>query len=136
MPRERGRHAYTLEEAEHIRDPNERKVAVNAIKAGLHVEDGKVIESHRPVRDRRGELRKTKTKTDLYIADGESTHYAHVEVTNGRGDGRHKRAQRRVVEAAHETEHYVVLTGRDTERLDDLPDHTKRSFLEWLLGWL
>ncbi len=130
---DRRRQSLTLEEARQIRDPRERQFAVNAILSGLTVERGRVIEVEKPVRDRRGIRQKTKTQPDFFVADDENA--SHVEVTNGRGTGRHKRAQRRVVEAARER-NYVVITGRAVQWLDELPEDTKPTFLKRLLKWL
>lgn len=114
---------------------SEKRVSALATEAGLTVYPAASIEAPEPVLNKDGYLRKTKTTPDFHIVDPETGSMAIVEVTKGSGDNEHKAAQRRVIDAAH-VENYFVITGNMIDAIEDCPTpEAKRAAFVCLFAW-
>jgi hypothetical protein len=104
--------------------------------AGLDIQDPPSIKCDKPVADKEGRFRKTKTTPDFSIYDPSTGNSALIEVTNGSGNTPHKRAQQAVVDEAG-VDNYYQLTGDQVRGFYNEPTpERKRSFLWALLGWI
>ena len=85
-----------------------------------------------PVENKNGDLLKKVTKPDCYVCDPKTKQGMYVEITNGNGNGKHKKAQRRVVEAAG-VNNYFVLTGDHMNQLEEVD--TAEEALVLVFDW-
>jgi len=126
------REEITLNTAQKIPDPTERRFAISALLAGFHVKPGIKIVSPQRVKDRKGRYQKTTTITDLTLVDENLV--ATVEVTSGKINTRQKQAQLRVVRRAH-VSNYQQLSGRTIDLIEKIPEPSKKKFLQRFLKW-
>ena len=85
-----------------------------------------------PVENKNGDLLKKVTKPDCYVWDPKKERGMFAEITNGIGDNKHKRAQRRVVEAAG-VDNYFVLTGDHMNQLEEVD--SAEEILDLVFNW-
>jgi len=108
-----------------------------AREVGFEVKEPVPIVCEKPVEDKNGENKKTKTLPDGIVVDLDMNRLKHVEITSGSGNSHHKDAQRRVIEAAGQADNYALVTGNMIKELRKKKTKAeKKAFIITIFGWL